>query len=792
VEPGGNGPGDAGAHRKNPQKGGKWVIFAAALLFLTLSATAAGAQSAEPPSARGSISVQPPPPVAPAVVSRDGDGRVTVRATRLTGTLDVDGRLEESIYQEIESVSDFVQQDPREGAPATERTEVWVLFDDRNLYVAARCWDSQPEKMVANELRRDHGNIFNNDNFAVALDTFYDRRNGFLFQTNPVGGVGDGYMTDEKEHNRDWSTVWETKSRKFDKGWTVEMAIPFKSLRYTAAGPQTWGLLLRRIVRGSGNEHSFITQIPAAAAGGGIYRMSRAATLVGVDAPARSRNLEIKPYAISTNLTDNVSRPAISNDLTGDWGVDVKYGLTRSLIADFTYNTDFAQVEDDAQQVNLTRFSLFFPEKREFFLEGQGIFAFGGVSGQTGRGLGSTIPTESPVMFFSRRIGLNGGLSVPIIAGGRLTGRAGKYSIGALNIETDELAAARAAQTNFSVFRVKRDFLRRSNVGVIMTRRSPLTTPSPALGAGGVNLVGGVDLNLSFYQALNILGYYARSDTPGRGGDDYSYRGAFDYAGDRYGLQFEQMMVGNDFNPEVGFLRRSDFRRSYAAARFSPRPANSKVFRKVGVEGSFDYIANARSGDVETRQATAGTNIEFNSGDRWQLDYSQSFEAITERFTVAGQGVVQPGAYEFQDISTSYTLGPRRKVAGTLRVLRGSFYDGDQTSASYTGRIELNPKFSIEPNISFNWIDLPGGAFTARLLSNRANITFTPRMALGALVQYNSSNNSLGTNIRFRWEYTPGSDFYVVYSEGRNTVVDLPGALSNRAFSIKLTRLFRF
>ena len=770
-------------------------VFARASIFgliVVLTATAAGAQSAAATSARGSITVQPPPPVAPAVVSRDGDGRVTVRATRLTGTIDLDGRLEESIYQQIESVSDFVQQDPIEGAPATERTEVWVLFDDKNLYVAARCWDSQPEKMVANELRRDHGNIFNNDNFAVALDTFYDRRNGFLFQTNPVGGVGDGYMTDEKEHNRDWSTVWETKSRKFDKGWTVEMAIPFKSLRYTAAGPQTWGLLLRRIVRGSGNEHSFITQIPAAAAGGGIYRMSRAATLVGVDAPARSRNLEVKPYAISTNLTDNLARPAISNDMSGDWGVDVKYGLTRSLIADFTYNTDFAQVEDDAQQVNLTRFSLFFPEKREFFLEGQGIFAFGGVSGQTGRGLGSTIPTESPVMFFSRRIGLNSGLTVPIIAGGRLTGRAGRYSIGALNIETDDSLAARAQQTNFSVFRVKRDILRRSNVGVIMTRRSPLTAPLSTASGGGTNLGGGGDLNLSFYQALNILGYYAKSDTPSRDGDDYSYRSALDYAGDRYGLQFEQMMVGDDFNPEVGFLRRSDFRRSYAAARFSPRPRNSRMLRKVGVEGSFDYIANAQTGDLETRQTTAGTNIEFNSGDRWQLDYSQSFEAITERFTVAGEGIVEPGEYEFQDISTSYTLGPRRKVAGTLRVLRGTFYDGEQTSASYTGRIELNPKFSIEPNISFNWIDLPGGAFTARLLSNRANITFTPRMALGALVQYNSSNNSLGSNIRFRWEYTPGSDFFVVYSEGRNTDVDLPGALSNRAFSIKLTRLFRF
>ena len=759
-----------------------------AFVCLLLMGSPAGAQA--PAASAPEAGIQPPAPIAPAVVARDGAGHVTVRATRLTGSLDVDGRLDEEIYQQVQSVSDFVQQDPHEGDPATERTEVWVLFDDKNLYVAARCWDSHPEKMVANELRRDHGNIFNNDNFAVALDTFYDRRNGFLFQTNPVGGVGDGYMTDEKEHNRDWSTVWETKSRKFEKGWTVEMSIPFKSLRYTAAGAQTWGILLRRIVRGSGNEHSFLTQIPAAAAGGGIYRMSRAGTLVGLDAPARSRNLEIKPYLISTDVTDNVSRPAISNELKGDFGVDVKYGLTRGLIADFTYNTDFAQVEDDAQQVNLTRFSLFFPEKREFFLEGQGIFAFGGVSGQTGRGLGSTIPTESPVMFFSRRIGLNNGLTVPIVAGGRVTGRAGKYSIGALNIEADDSLAARAEQTNFSVFRVKRDFLRRSNVGILMTRRSPLTAALP--GSGGANLVGGIDLNLSFYQALNMLGYYAKSDTPGRGVDDYSYRGALDYAGDRYGVQFEQMMVGKDFNPEVGFLRRSDFKRSYAAARFSPRPKNSRIFRKVGVEGSFDHIANNQSGDLETRQASAGANIEFNSGDRWQVDYSRSFEAIDAPFTVAGRGTVGAGDYDFREVSTSYTLGPRRKVTGSLRFTRGGYYSGNQSAASYSGRIELNPKFSVEPNISFNWIDLPGQSFTARLISNRANLTFTPRMALGALVQYNTSNNSLGANLRFRWEYTPGSDFFIVYSEGRNTLVELPGALSNRSFAVKLTRLFRF
>jgi hypothetical protein len=749
-----------------------WFLVAAA-------ATSAAGQSS---GAAANGGTAPPPPS----LVRDAEGRATMRATRVTGEFTLDGRLDEEMYALIPPASDFIQQDPREGEPATVKTDVWVFFDDRNLYVAARCWDENPERILANELRRDHINIYNNDNFAMGLDTFYDRRNGYLFQTNAIGGVGDGYMTDEKEHNRDWSTVWDTKSRIDERGWTVEMAIPFKSLRYQSAGPQTWGILFRRILRGSGNEHSFLTQIPAAAGGGGIYRMSHAATLVGVEAPARSRNLEIKPYAISSVLTDRTTTPGVNNDPAGDFGVDVKYGLTRGLTADFTYNTDFAQVEDDVQQVNLTRFSQFFPEKREFFLEGQGIFAFGGVSGQTGRGFGTTIPTETPVLFFSRRIGLNRGRSVPIIAGGRLTGRAGPYSIGALNIETDDESAAGAVQTNFTTLRVKRDVLRRSNIGVLLTRRSPLAT-----GADGTNLVGGVDANFSFFTALNILAYYARSETPSLTGDDESYRATLDYGGDRYGVQLERLVVGENFNPGLGFLRRSDFGRNFIGGRFSPRPANSRVFRKVGVEGSFDYIENG-AGELETRQTAAGLNIEFHNSDRWQLDFNRSFESIDQAFLVAGQGSVPPGEYEFDNLTTSYTLGPRRRLTGTVRVGRGSFYSGTQTEASYNGRVEINSRFSVEPTITLNWIDLPSGEFLSKLFSNRANVTFTPRMALGALVQYNSSNDSLGANIRFRWEYTPGSDFYIVYGEGRNTALEVPGELSTRSFVVKLTRLMRF
>ncbi|MGE3512816.1 MAG: DUF5916 domain-containing protein, partial [Vicinamibacterales bacterium] len=403
----------------------------------------------------------PPPPMAPLVMNRDERGGATVRAVRINGSIELDGRLDEEIYGLVPAIDGFLQQEPIEGAPTTEPTEAWIFFDDETLYVSARCYVSEPERMVVTELRRDMINISQNENFVVIFDTFLDRRNGIYFQTTPAGAVRDQLSTDEGSPNESWNTVWDVKTSRFDGGWTLEMAIPFKSLRYRSAGPQVWGLQFRRTIRHK-NEQTYLTRVPAAYSLGGIYRLSVAATLVGLETPASSMNLEIKPYVSSSLTTDLGAVNPFSDKFNKNWGVDFKYGLTRSLTADFTYNTDFAQVEEDVQQVNLTRFSLFFPEKREFFLEGQGIFNFGGV--QTGGGGGNS---DVPVMFFSRRIGLSQGQAIPIIAGGRLTGKVGPVGIGVINVQTDEKPDAGALSTNFSVVRLKSDILRRSTIGVI-------------------------------------------------------------------------------------------------------------------------------------------------------------------------------------------------------------------------------------------------------------------------------------------------------------------------------------
>ena len=335
-----------------------------AIVFLACTSAIASAQSA----------------AGPAIVERTANDKVTVRSVRLDTPLRVDGRLDEEVYVSVEAISDFIQQEPREGEPATEKTEAWILFDDANLYIAARCWDSHPEREVANELRRDNGNVLGNENFTFVIDTLHDRRNGYLFQTNPLGALRDMTVTDDQQ-NAAWNGIWYVKTGRFDRGWTMEVAIPFKTLRYRGSGAQEWGINLRRLVKWK-NEISYLSLVPAALGVGGVSRMGSAATLVGLETPAQSKNVELKPYAVSALTTDRAAAAPFSNDPNSNAGFDFKYGLTRSLIVDATYRTDFAQVEEDLQQINLTRFSLFFPEKRDFFIEGQGIFDFAGVAGR--------------------------------------------------------------------------------------------------------------------------------------------------------------------------------------------------------------------------------------------------------------------------------------------------------------------------------------------------------------------------------------------------------------------------
>jgi hypothetical protein len=714
--------------------------------------------------------------VPPAVASRDEAGHVTIRAIRLTEPVTLDGRLDERLYRETAAVTDFLQQEPLEGRPATDKTEVWVAYDEDAIYVGARLWESDPTRRVTSDMRRDAANLYNNDHFAVLLDTFYDRRNGYAFFANAQGGISDLEITNENPSS-DWNAVWESRATNFDQGWTIEFRIPFRSIRFQE-NSRIWGINFRRMVRWK-SEASFLTQISAAYARNGLYRTASAATLVGIEAPGSLRNIDIKGYALGSTLTNRTARPAISSQGDGELGADVKWAVTQSYLADFTYNTDFAQVEDDEQQINLTRFNLLFPEKREFFVEGSQFFAFGTQNGTFNN-------PELPTLFFSRRIGLENGVAVPIVGGARLMGKSGPYRVGLLQMRTGDAPAVDAAATDFSVVRVQRDILRRSRIGVMATRRAPGATGEVR------NHAYGVDSMLQLTANTQITHYIAKTETPGRSGSDTSYRSRWNWNPDRWSVDVEHLYTGEDFNPEVGFHRRTEgFRRSHGKFEFSPRPKNLRGVRKVAYSVDVDYFADAHGGRVQSRDQQALVRADFDSGDVAQIDAVRTYDAIVVPFLVAKDVRVEAGSYDYTIYRASYTFGSQRKVSGTAVSRLGSFYGGDLRELSWRSRIEFSPQIYAEPTITWNDIQGPLGDGNNHLFSNRLTYTVSPRMFVSALVQYQSRTDSISTNARFRWEYQPGSELFIVYNDGRNTLTRGLPDLQNRSFVVKVTRLFQ-
>jgi len=755
--------------------------------------TEAGASPA--PAATSVVIDGPAPADQPNVMVRDANFKSTIRAIKLRAPLKFDGRLDDEVYTQYPGFGGMLQVSPRYNQPSTEKTEIWVMFDGENIYIAARCWDeAPPEKWIANELRRDTNQMRQNDHFGVGFDTFYDRRSGFMFYANPLGGFADYSVIDEGGPNTDWNPVWDVRTGRFDGGWTIEMQFPFKSLRYTSGADQVWGIQFRRSIRHK-NEWTYWTPVPQNMAGpGALNRVSAYGTVVGLDLPPAGRNLELKPYALGKMSTDRLTNPPTSNDKDGDIGGDVKYGVTANLTADLTINTDFAQVEIDEQQVNLTRFNLFLPEKREFFLEGRGMFDFGR-GGSSGGNVG--IPgqfggvSDTPYLFYTRRIGLNRNRIIPIDAGGRLTGKVGAFGVGVMNIQAGDEEVSRTPSTNFTVVRLKRDILRRSTIGAMFTNRSESTvTP------GGDNQAYGVDAALGFYQNVAIGTYYAQTQTTGVAGDNESYQGKFDWSPDRYGLSAEVLKVGKAFNPEVGFLRRTDFTRSFGAARFSPRPKSSRYVRKYTSQATYEYYENG-AGDVESRQVTGRFNVELNNSDIFNVDANANYDLLLTPFSPAAGHVIPVGGYHYNDLLMSYNMGQQRRLSGIFGVQLGEYYNGTIRALTFSqGRYAILKQFSVEPRMSITRIELPTSAFTTKQVGARTDYGFSPRMFASALLQYSSADHTFSSNVRFRWEYRPGSEFFVVWTDEQDTNPLEPQrgniALRNRAFVVKMTRLFRF
>ncbi len=701
--------------------------------------------------------------------------RPVVHAVRVAdGALTLDGRLTEAAWSLAPVASGFRQREPEDGAPAHDTTEVRVLYDGGVLYVGIVAHTRAGGSIVARVLQRDRllaPDFFGRPQFgpddavAIVLDAFHDHRNAAIFATNPNGAEFDALLTDEgREFNVDWRAVWAVRAARLDHGWSAEFAIPFRTLRYPAgAGEQTWGFNVARVAR-SHNEESLWTAWSRD--NEGLHRISRAGHLVGLAALPRSGlAVEAKPYVLADGEEETGTRHARLKA-----GVDVKYEVRAGLTLDLTANTDFAQVEVDSEQVNLTRFDLFFPEKRDFFLENAGIFEFG-----------ARAAIEPPpfLLFFSRRIGISDSGSVPIIGGVRLTGRVGGQTLGVLNVVTDEVIDQR--RSNYAVARVKRDIGSSSYLGAMLTdlRR-----------AGGYgNTAGGIDASLWPTGQLNVQGFYARTATAGPGGEGAAYRLAADFQADRVGVAAYTLGVAPDATVDLGFITREDMRRYETFSRVTPRP-RALGLRKIDVFYDVNVVTGWDGGFQEWNSGP-GMSFEWQSGESLALYGFTGKLRLDEAFDMSDSIPVDPGDYDNQILGWFGSTAPQRPLAlSSSGSLLRSF--GGTVSSVQAGLITTpDPHFRFQLGGTRSWITLPNGSLVADLATARLTLAFSTRVTLFLLAQYNSLDRSVNANLRFNLIHRPGSDFFLVINEARGSDAS-PWDFDRRLGVAKLTYLARF
>ena len=695
-------------------------------------------------------------------LAQDTDRKLT--ALYIESPIVLDGNLDEAAWSLAEVATDFTQNDPKMGEPATERTEVRILYDDENFYLGVYCYDSAgKEGPIVTQVSRDFSPR-EGDHFTFIVDTFDDNRNGVVFGTNPRGAKREGQMSEDGgRSNYDWDSIWEVKSKITDAGWQAEFSIPFRTLRFPNTEQQVWGVNFSRRMRRK-DESVHWSPIPRPYR---LSRTSRAGELSGITGIRQGRNLYLKPYASAPF----VRRRGDDVDFTPDVGFDLKYAVTPSLALDVTVNTDFAQVEADQQQINLTRFPLFFPEKREFFLENAATFQVRRV-GQGTRGRSRDL-----IAFFSRRIGLSQGRLVTILGGGRLTGKAGRYRLGFLSIQTDEFAEI--PSTNFTVARVRRDILHNSDLGGIFISKQ---------GGGEHNRTYGLDSRLHFFRYLEIASFFLKTDTPGLSGDDTAGSVFVGWADPRYDIQAEYLSVEANFNPEVGFVPRKGIRKSRGEFNLKFRPGERipwiREFRpSIGIQ----YITN-QEGVEESKNFDQTLSFDLEGGGLLGLTHRVRFERLEEPFFIRPDQAIPVGDFVFEEISTNLSSDRSQMFSGSISLRIGEFFDGHQET--YTAGFRFQPNYRFSTNISWDHddVELPSGDFFTDLVTTRANYAFSPRMFLNALIQYNSTLREVASNIRFNFIYKPLSDFFLVYNERRAT----SGEVLERALIAKLTYVLSF
>jgi hypothetical protein len=700
-----------------------------------------------------------------------------VRAVRTARPPTIDGKLDEAAWASADAIDKLTQREPKDGAPATEKTEIRILYDDRNLYFGIMCFDSEPGRIVANEMRRD-AELMNDDYFSFIIDTYNDHRNGFAFATNPLGAQRDGLIRDEgASRNPDWDGIWVVKTRQGPDGWSAEIAIPFRTLRFSKAGEQTWGVNFHRFIARK-REEDFWTPMPRSYGFFGAYKISNYGHLVGLEGIRQGEKWQAMPFLIGGGSKDDVDRPF---KLKGDAGLDLKYRLTSNIMADLTVNTDFAQVESDQEQFNLTRFDLFFPEKREFFLEGGDIFRFGERSQE------HEPPTS--LLFFSRTIGLSeDGREIPILGGVKITGKAGKYDLGLMSIltgrtsyTTDDGEPVAIDRTSSSVFRLKRDIFEKSTFGVMALSKDSFQ-------GGDYNRVAGFDFNLAFGQHFQGAGFLAKTFSPDLNGRDLAGHLNLIYESDLFQNDVSYTDIGENFNAEMGFIPRTDIRKLRWNIGISPRPGI------LGIRQSFlfnylTYVEN-HAGRLESRNDMTGLFNLFQSGATVFAGFIQNYEYLSEPFEIKDGVFIPIGGYHYNMGMLWLESDQSRAIGGRAQLQAGDFYNGTLFNLESQGKLKFSRHFNMEFIYTMDKIDLPvpGGRFTTSIVGSRIIYSFTPDLYAKAYVQWNSAEQRFRTNFLIRWIYKPGANVYFIYNETRK--LGAAGFLEDRALMLKVSFLF--
>ena len=695
----------------------------------------------------------------------------TLAAVRVAAPPRVDGLLDDAAWRQAPPASGFRQRDPREGEPASESTEVRVVYDAETLYVGILARDREPGAVIARVLERDAvmkqgqdnaAKFASDDVVAFALDPFHDHRSAFFFATNPNGAEFEALVTDESPTlNVDWRAIWRVSARRVPEGWSAEFAIPFRSLRYPdIAGQQAWGFDVERVVRRR-NEDTLWSAWSRAE--GGLNRVSGAGHLTGLqDLPRSSANVELRPFG----LAGATRRPPEGDDTLARAGADLKWQARPGLVLDATARPDFAQVEADDQVVNLTRFEVFFPEKRDFFLENAGIFDFGT------RGSYETPPF---LMFFSRRIGILGDAELPVLGGLRLSGRAGRQTIGVLDV----LTGGAAARTNFGVVRVKRDLGSRSYLGAMVTDRRTST---------GARSDFGADASLWATSRLNVQAF-AASTTRSDGASDWAARAGAVYDADPVFLSGEILRIGPGAETALGFVTQTDVRRATWKAQYTFRP-RVPLLRTVAL-----YAGGKDQSHVDGRprdeNVFGGASLGLHSGDGLSFTHVRGSIDLDGGFDLAGRVPVPPGHFAFVDTEASLYTSANRAVSASASASLQEIWNGDVRSAGASLTVRGGSHLTLSPSCTRSTVDLPAGSFHAWVTGLRLGWAFSTRLAAHAYLQYNSLDRRFLGNFRFRYSYRPGSDVYLVFNEERGDVSDTR-ALISRGFVVKVSYLRQF